>query len=69
MDHGTVDSGCVVDKHKCFISCLFYLFGYDMIYLWIHMKFLMKRMSYVEETTHGIQSINYASKFCEGIGN
>ena len=42
-----IDSNCMFGKNKWFISCLFNLFWYDMIYLWIHMKCLMKCMSYL----------------------
>ena len=47
VERGTVDFGCTFGKDKCFISCLFNLFGYDLIFLWMHMKILMKRMSYL----------------------
>ena len=41
---GMVNSGCVFDKFNFFTSFLFNLFGYDMIYLWNNMNFLMKHM-------------------------
>ena len=47
VERGTVDSGCVFGKDKCFISWLFNLFGSNMIYLWMHMKLFMKRMAYL----------------------
>ena len=47
MECGTVDYVSVFDNDKFFISCLFNLFGYDIIYLWIHIKYLMKHMSYL----------------------
>ena len=36
-----------LEKHKWFILCLNNLFGSYMIYLCIHMKFLMKHMRYL----------------------
>ena len=49
MERDRDDSGCVFGKDKYFILCLFNLFGYDMIYLWIHVIFLMKPMSYLSK--------------------
>ena len=68
MEHGTLNSGCLFGKDKFFISCLFNLFGFDMIYYGCTWNFDEIYEVLVDEVSHEIQSI-YASKFYEGIGN